>query len=55
MCDQMEIIVFECLDKRGRVRLCNVMRQFDGLELWVLLYEMMHFKTGITLHHSRPL
>ena len=30
MCGQMEIIVFECLDKRGRIRLCNVMRQFDA-------------------------
>ncbi len=44
--------MFECLDKRGRVRLCIILRQFDGLELWVLLYEMMHVKTDITLHHS---
>ena len=53
VCGQMDLIVFECLDKRGRVRLCNIVRQFDGLELWVLLYEMMHIKADITLH-SRP-
>ncbi len=44
--------VFERLDKRDRVRLCNIMRQFDELKLWVLLYQMMHIKTDITLHHS---